>query len=98
MRSAILGLALVAACDNAPSLSTPPVAELPAGSFAELQTKVLAKSCAVGGCHVGASAASAGNLSLEGDAWAALVDVAPASLAAKQDGFRRVRPFRPDSS
>jgi hypothetical protein len=97
MRIALVGLAVVAACGD--SAETPVVAEVPAGSFASLQASVLTKSCAIGGCHTAASAASAGNLSLEGEAaWANLVNTLPTLLSAKQEGLRRVRPFRPDSS
>ena len=96
MRLGWVGLAMVVACaDSAPA----PIDELPPGSFHDLQANVLTKSCAVSGCHVAASAASAGGLSLEGEAaWANLVGATPSMLSAKQDGLKRVRPGRPDSS
>ena len=97
MRLAIGLLVFAAACGDVSSTTS--AEEVPAGSFAKLQTAVLAKSCAVGGCHVASGAASAGNLSLEGQAaWDNLVNVVPTMLSAKQDGLRRVRPGRPDSS
>jgi hypothetical protein len=71
----------------------------PSGSFGQLQTSVFAKSCAVSGCHVAASAAASGNLTLSSDvAYENLINAVPANLGARQDGLRRVVPFKPDSS
>ena len=67
-------------------------------TFSRLQSDVFAKSCAVGGCHVGSTVAISGNLSLAGDAYQNLVNVTPTNLNAKQDGLRRVVPGWPDSS
>jgi hypothetical protein len=67
-------------------------------TFTRLQTDVFARSCAVAGCHVGSTVAQSGNLSLAGDAYQSLVNVAPTNLNAKQDGLRRVVPGWPDSS
>lgn len=92
--TAALSGALVACSDDG---STPPVVES-GGSFALLQSEVFAKSCAVSGCHVGPTVASSGNLSLSGDAYDNLVGVLSTQLAARQDGLRRVVPFKPDSS
>jgi len=70
-----------------------------AGSFPQLQANVLTPSCAVSGCHVGASASSSGNLVLTADvAYDNLVNVSPDNLAAKRDGLKRVVPGKPDSS
>ena len=71
----------------------------PTGSFQRLQTSVLATSCAVSGCHVTASAAASGNLVLTGDAaYDNLVNVAATNLSARQDGLKRIVPFKADSS
>src|SRR5262245_9646784 len=68
-------------------------------SFGQLQASVFAKSCAVSGCHVAASAAEPGNLTLTGDAaYGNLINGMPTKLGARQDGLRRVVPFKPDSS
>jgi hypothetical protein len=67
-------------------------------TFTRLQSEVFATSCATTGCHVGSSVAISGNLSLAGDAFESLVNVAPTNLNAKQDGLRRVVPGWPDSS
>lgn len=70
-----------------------------ASTFGQLQASVFAKSCAVSGCHVSASAAESGGLTLTSDvAYANLINAMPTNLGARQDGLRRVVPFKPDSS
>jgi hypothetical protein len=87
---------VLAACGG--DSSTPPSIQAD-GSLALLQSEVFAKSCAVSGCHIGSSVASSGNLSLAGDAaYDNLVGVIPTQLTARQDGLRRVVPFKPESS
>jgi hypothetical protein len=87
---------VLAACGG--DSSTPPAIKA-GGSLALLQSDVFAKSCAVSGCHIGATAASSGNLSLWGDeAYDNLVGVLPTQLTARQDGLRRIVPFKPESS
>ncbi len=87
-----LALLTLAACG---SDSTPPLA---AGSFARIQNEVLTPRCAVSGCHVGASVATSGGLNLSGNAYDALVGAQPGQFNARQDGLRRVLPFKTDSS
>jgi hypothetical protein len=77
---------LIAACDGGGDEP----AETP--TFAEVQTRVFAASCAFATCHIGAS--PAGGLSLDGDPYDDLVD-AP---AMENDAFVRVEPGNPDAS
>jgi hypothetical protein len=85
--------------DSNPASGSGPTIDPGASTFARLQSSVLTPSCAVSGCHVSASASASGNLVLSPDvAYDNLVGIKPANLAAQRDGFRRVTPFRPDSS
>jgi hypothetical protein len=91
-----LALTLIACGGDSATTNQPPNSS---GSFAQLQTSVLTPSCAVSGCHVASSAAANGNLVLSADvAYDNVVNAAPDNLAAKRDGLKRIRPFKPDSS
>ena len=99
-RSELISAALCAAVCACGDSSTGTNATPDDGSsFGQLQASVFAKSCAVSGCHVAASAAESGNLTLTSDAaYENLINVMPTNLGARQDGLRRVVPFKPDSS
>ena len=91
---------VLAACggDSGPADSRPTSPDTPS-SFGRLQSTVFTPTCAVSGCHVSSSAATSGNLVLTADvAYDNLVGARPSNLAAQRDGYRRVVPFRPDSS
>jgi hypothetical protein len=91
---AMVSLALVGGCDR--KTSEPDLGE---GSFAQLQRSVLTPTCATSGCHVSASASSAGNLVLTPDAaYRSLAGVEPTNLNAKNDGLRRITLSSPDRS
>src|SRR5690349_9390188 len=93
MRRALLVLlGLLAACGGD---TTPPLAS---GSFARIQNEVLTPKCAVSGCHVGSTVATSGGLGMSGNAYDALVGAEPGQFTAKQDGLRRVMPYKTDSS
>lgn len=99
-RWAVIGtMVAAAACGGDESAGPNTGTADPTATFARLQASVLRPSCALSGCHVTASAASSGNLVLEGDkAYANLVGAAPANVAAQRDGLKRVDPFRPENS
>ncbi|MDB5034433.1 MAG: hypothetical protein JWQ98_1674 [Chlorobi bacterium] len=66
-------------------------------TFAIIRSRIVAKGCAISGCHAG-STPSAG-MSLEDAAmYASLVNARPTNAAASADGLYRVLPGNPDSS
>jgi hypothetical protein len=93
----LIGAATLGSCTDS---TTDPPDTAPKSSFDELQTNVLAKSCAISGCHVtGSAMAAQSGLVLEASvAHANLVGVVPTNTAAKSDGLLRVAPGSPDSS
>jgi hypothetical protein len=99
-RLAMAMMALAAAACGADSGSAPPSGPAPvagAPSFAQIQSTILAPSCATAGCHMGA--APAGGLALTTDvAYANLVGITPANATATADGLLRVMAGKPDSS
>jgi hypothetical protein len=98
LRIALLSatLPIVAGCGGGDASTTPDVGT---GSFANLQTSVFNRSCAVSGCHVSGATAPAGNLVLTaGQSYQNLINAIPTNLNARRDGVRRVVPFKSDSS
>lgn len=66
-------------------------------TFELIQTRLFNTSCAVSGCHAGAT--PTGGMSLEdGVAYGNLINISPSNTAARTDGFLRVRPGMSDSS
>ena len=97
LRPKLAGLLVVSVILGACDKQTGP--SLPAGSFAQLDRTLFAKSCAVSGCHVSASAAASGDLVLTPDAsYEALVGAIATNLNARNDGVRRVVKYDPDHS
>ena len=87
--AALAATLALAACDGSPD-----VPRVDGGSFLALQTQVFTPTCATAGCHVASS--RAGNLVLDpGASYAALLDVRPTNTAARDGGFRHVRPRDP---
>jgi hypothetical protein len=81
-----------AACDTAE-----PVPTEDGGSFLALQTRLFSTTCATAGCHNTVS--RAGGLVLEaGVSHAALVNVRPQNTAAREAGYRLVKPGDPANS
>ena len=101
-RALRVGLVALAcgACGGDGGSAAPPSGPAPvegAPSFSQIQTTILAQSCATVGCHVGANAA--GGLALSADvAYENLVGIKPMNAAASSDGLRRVMAGKPDSS
>jgi hypothetical protein len=82
-------------CATPPTESVLPVEDN--STFAVMQREIFTTSCAVSGCHAGAT--PSGGMSLEpGRAFSALVGVAPENAVASADGLRRVVPGRPEES
>ena len=68
-----------------------------AGSFDLLQDKILTQSCAVSGCHASEGDATYGFHGLiltKGKSYKNLIDIEPKNIGAKQDGLKRVKPFK----
>lgn len=95
LASVSLLLLLFGSCgkDNSPVGESPRV--LP--HLSSIQQEVFNLSCALPSCH--GSSGNRGRLILdEGKSHANLVDVFPENDAARAAGYRRVVPFKPDSS
>jgi len=74
-----------------------PEDELDRGSYVLLQEKVFNLHCATSGCHNTVS--RSGGLALEASvSYDNLVNILPNNTAARDAGFRLIRPSRPDSS
>ncbi|HYE57603.1 MAG TPA: hypothetical protein VD948_03815, partial [Rhodothermales bacterium] len=74
-----------------------PVPTEDGGSFLALQTRLFSTTCATAGCHNTVS--RAGGLVLEeGAAYASLVNVRPQNTAAREAGYRLVKPGDPEHS
>ncbi|WP_394991403.1 hypothetical protein [Emticicia sp.] len=66
-------------------------------SFDLLQDKVLTKNCAVTGCHSSETDGTYkqhGLVLAKGKAYKNLIDITPTNIGAKQDGLKRVKPFK----
>lgn len=66
-------------------------------SFDLLQDKVLTKNCAVTGCHASETDGTYkqhGLVLAKGKAYKNLIDITPTNIGAKQDGLKRVKPFK----
>jgi hypothetical protein len=78
---------------------TPTVTLAPGSSFAEIQAEIFDQRCAVVGCHTDEFAPFNGDLSLQqGSSYNDLVGVEPMNAVARDAGYLRVDPGRPDSS
>lgn len=95
-----LWCALVAGASMLTSCSESTLDAPTPSSFEQLQTKVLAKSCAVAGCHVaGSEMAAESGLVLEAAvAYENMIGVEPKNETARAHGLLRVKPGVPDSS
>ncbi|WP_435356344.1 hypothetical protein [Emticicia sp. SJ17W-69] len=68
-----------------------------AASFDLIQDKILTKSCAISGCHSSETDGTFGQHGLilaKGKAYKNLYNIDPSNVGAKQDGLKRVKPFK----
>lgn len=89
----LAALLALAGCDP----GTADEAPAPGGTFHAIQTRILAPTCAVGGCHAGNPGAGGLSLAASG-AYDALVGARPSNTAAREAGYLLVRPSDPDRS
>lgn len=80
-----LGAGLLACSSDEPATPAVP-------GYRQIHSQIIAKSCAVGGCHDGDNGVGGLGLGDVETSYAQLIDVAPLNGAAARDGFVRVAP------